>query len=146
MCKLAKYVRNCVVFWKNLHSWQKFYTTAGRDGRDKFQVCVWYVKVELWSTPQLPRWPRWTARQKELWPSLRALFLRGEIASLLFKTCRTKSIKTTLLFDTCVLEPGNKDNTRARSQWPWTELEGRKNHILQNIGNSCCVYLCFYCL
>ena len=36
--KLAKYVRNCVVFWKNLHSWQKFYTTAGRDGRDKFQV------------------------------------------------------------------------------------------------------------
>ena len=40
MCKLAKYVRNCVVFWKNLHSWQKFYTTAGRDGRDKFQVWV----------------------------------------------------------------------------------------------------------
>ena len=28
--------KNCVVFWKNLHSWQKFYTTAGRD---KFQVC-----------------------------------------------------------------------------------------------------------
>ena len=40
MCKLAKYVRNCVVFWKNLHSRQKFYTTAGRDGRDKFQVCL----------------------------------------------------------------------------------------------------------
>ena len=39
MCKLAKYIWNCVVFWKNLHSWQKFYTTAGRDGRDKFQVC-----------------------------------------------------------------------------------------------------------
>ena len=38
-CKLAEYVRNCVVFWKNLHSWQKFYTTAGRDGLDKFQVC-----------------------------------------------------------------------------------------------------------
>ena len=38
MCKLVKWVRNCVVFWKNLHSWQKFYTTAGRDGRDKFQV------------------------------------------------------------------------------------------------------------
>ena len=41
MFKLAKYVRNCVVFWKNFHSWQKFYTTAGRagsDGRDKFQV------------------------------------------------------------------------------------------------------------
>ena len=39
MLKLAKYVRNCVVFWENLHSWQKFYTTPGRDGRDKFQVC-----------------------------------------------------------------------------------------------------------
>ena len=38
--KFAKYVRNCVVFWKNLHSWQNFYTTAGRDGRDKFQVCA----------------------------------------------------------------------------------------------------------
>ena len=24
---------------KNLRSWQKFYTTAGHDGRDKFQVC-----------------------------------------------------------------------------------------------------------
>ena len=35
VCKLAKYVRNCVVFWKNLQSWQKFYTNAGRD---KFQV------------------------------------------------------------------------------------------------------------
>ena len=44
MCKLTKYVRNCVVFWKNLHSWQKFYTTAGRDGRDKFQVWVHYTR------------------------------------------------------------------------------------------------------
>ena len=26
---------------ENLHSWQKFYTTAGRDGRDKFQVWLW---------------------------------------------------------------------------------------------------------
>ena len=42
VCKLTKYVWNCIVFWKNLHSWQKFYRTAGRagrDGRDKFQVC-----------------------------------------------------------------------------------------------------------
>ena len=39
-CKPVKYVRNYVVFWKNLHSWQKFYTTAGRGGRDKFQVWV----------------------------------------------------------------------------------------------------------
>ena len=35
VCKLAKYVRNCVVFWKKLHSWQKYYTNAGRD---KFQI------------------------------------------------------------------------------------------------------------
>ena len=40
VCKLAKYVRNYVVFWKNLHSRQKIYTIAGRDGRDKFQVCI----------------------------------------------------------------------------------------------------------
>ena len=26
---------------KNLHSWNYFYTTAGRDGRDKFQVWPW---------------------------------------------------------------------------------------------------------
>ena len=41
VCKLAKYVRNYVVLWKNLHSGQKIYTIAGRDGRDKFQVCIW---------------------------------------------------------------------------------------------------------
>ena len=28
------------LFMKNLHSWNYFYTTAGRDGRDKFQVCI----------------------------------------------------------------------------------------------------------
>ena len=43
--KLAKYERNCVFFWKNLHSWQNFYTTAGRDGRDKFQV--WLRLLQL---------------------------------------------------------------------------------------------------
>ena len=32
--------RKNVVFRKNLHSWKYFYTTAGRDGRDKFQVCL----------------------------------------------------------------------------------------------------------
>ena len=38
MWKLTKYARNCVVFWKNLHSWQKIYTAVGRAGRDKFQL------------------------------------------------------------------------------------------------------------
>ena len=28
-----------IVFCKNLHSWQTFYTTAGRDCCDKFQPC-----------------------------------------------------------------------------------------------------------
>ena len=26
------------VFWKNLHSWHKFYMIAGRNGRDKSQL------------------------------------------------------------------------------------------------------------
>ena len=38
MCKLEKYLRNCVVSWKNVHRWQKFYMTAGHGGREKFQV------------------------------------------------------------------------------------------------------------
>ena len=25
--------------WRNLHRWQKFYTAAGTDGTDKFQLC-----------------------------------------------------------------------------------------------------------
>ena len=37
MCKLAKYVRNCVVFWGNLQS-----------GRDKFQVWLLYVQCLAW--------------------------------------------------------------------------------------------------
>ena len=40
--KLAKYVRNCVVFWRNLHSWQIFYTTAGHD------------KLQVWGGAYLP--------------------------------------------------------------------------------------------
>ena len=36
MCKLTIYVRKCVVLWVNLHS---FNTTAGRGGRDKYQLC-----------------------------------------------------------------------------------------------------------
>ena len=33
-----------VVFLKNLHSWHKSYTTAGRDGRDKSQFCIYDTK------------------------------------------------------------------------------------------------------
>ena len=32
-----------IVFWENLHSWHKFYTTAGRDGRDKYQLCTKFI-------------------------------------------------------------------------------------------------------
>ena len=31
-------MKNRVVFWENLHSWQKFCTTAGLDSRDKSQL------------------------------------------------------------------------------------------------------------
>ena len=47
VCKLARYVRNCVVFWKTIHSWQKFYTTAGRGSRDKFQVWELYSAISM---------------------------------------------------------------------------------------------------
>ena len=33
-------MRNRVVFWENLHNWHKFYTTTGRDGRDKSQLWI----------------------------------------------------------------------------------------------------------
>ena len=40
VCKLAKYVRTCVVFWrKKIHSWQTFNTTGGGD---KFHVWTIY--------------------------------------------------------------------------------------------------------
>ena len=29
-----------IAFQDNLHSWYKFYTTTGRDGRDKSQLCM----------------------------------------------------------------------------------------------------------
>ena len=35
----ANYARHHIDFQENLHSWHKFYTTAGRDGRDKSQLC-----------------------------------------------------------------------------------------------------------
>ena len=41
---LASCARHHVDFPENLHSWHKFYTTAGRDGRDKSQL--WYL--HLW--------------------------------------------------------------------------------------------------
>ena len=75
MLELAKYVRNCVVFWENLHSWQKFYTTTGRDGRDKFQV--W----ETWWADRADdqNWPLWwcqrgrRARGHLPWPHTKIL-------------------------------------------------------------------------
>ena len=45
-----KFYPNCAknrfVFRENLHSWHKFYTTAGRDSRDKSQLC--YFPIPLW--------------------------------------------------------------------------------------------------
>ena len=55
MCKLAKYVRNCVAFWEFLHSLQKFYTTTGRN---KFQVWVKILKLMLGRDSDYEIWSR----------------------------------------------------------------------------------------
>ena len=38
---------------KNLHSWQELYMTAGRDGRDQFQVCpcATYTTIKFFPVP-----------------------------------------------------------------------------------------------
>jgi len=54
----ANYARNRVVFWENLNSWHKFYTTAGRDGRDNISTldlhkkrftCFLFCALRIWS-------------------------------------------------------------------------------------------------
>ena len=40
---ISNICKKCVVFLTNLHSWQEFYTTAGCNSRDKFQVCNYFV-------------------------------------------------------------------------------------------------------
>ena len=37
---LGKFQRSLHCFLKNLHGWQEFYTTAGRTGRAKYQLCA----------------------------------------------------------------------------------------------------------
>ena len=62
------FVTKRVFSCKNLHSWKNFYTTAGRDSRNKFQVCLYfcssypsfdliYFKVQV-SRKQRTRWIR----------------------------------------------------------------------------------------
>ena len=36
----ADFAIEYVVFWRNLHHWQKIYTAAGSDGSDKSHPCV----------------------------------------------------------------------------------------------------------
>ena len=36
---IHKFCKKTHCFLENLHNWKYFYPTAGRDGRDKFQVC-----------------------------------------------------------------------------------------------------------
>ena len=46
----VNFVLLSVVFLKNLHSWHKFYMTAGRGSRDKLQLCIdlnCYVHLEV---------------------------------------------------------------------------------------------------
>ena len=42
---LHNFARKLVVFWKKLLSGKNFYTSAGRDGRDKFQV--WGLSITI---------------------------------------------------------------------------------------------------
>ena len=39
-CFGVKFQRSSRSFLKNLHGWQEFYTTAGRTGRAKYQLCL----------------------------------------------------------------------------------------------------------
>ena len=45
---MQNYVRICVVFWENLHSWHKFYTAAGRACLDKSQLCQIVNYCQWW--------------------------------------------------------------------------------------------------
>ena len=109
-CKPVKYVRNYVVFWKNLHSWQNFYMTAGHDGRDIFQVwCCCLVEIlkltlgrysedEIWSRFlfELVRWPKqvtfasWTQPSHLLclWQCLFIVFLFFAFIFLKLSACQ----------------------------------------------------------
>ena len=61
-----------VVFWGNLHSWQKMFTTAGRDGRDKFQlwlncsqIRVYYDTVRLIRSLHVATSPNHLTKQRQ---------------------------------------------------------------------------------
>ena len=67
VCKLARYVRNGVVFWKNLQSWQNFYTTAGCGGRGKFQFWVELFDVHDLSSVHCVPWDHWRLKYTEVY-------------------------------------------------------------------------------
>ena len=78
---MVKFLRCLRCFLKNLHGWQEFYTTAGRTGRAKYQLCnvgpIWTQslrKTFLWSSRSsslLSRQPHqrqvWFCSQIALW-------------------------------------------------------------------------------
>ena len=39
LCNRVNFQRSSRCFLTNLHGWQEFYTTAGRTGRAKYQLC-----------------------------------------------------------------------------------------------------------
>ena len=55
---------NAVFPWKKSHSWQNFYTTAGRSGRDKSQLCMPDnedgADGQHHGYPRLSLWPHWS--------------------------------------------------------------------------------------
>ena len=48
---MRNYVREKVVFWENLHHWQKIYTAAGSDGMDKFHLYDWHPEFNTCVCP-----------------------------------------------------------------------------------------------
>ena len=43
----ADFAIEYVVFWRNLHHWQKCYTAIGSDGSDKYHLCPLWGKTLL---------------------------------------------------------------------------------------------------
>ena len=80
----SNYAWNCVVFRENLRSWPRFYTTAGRDSRDKSHLWLsWRIKHYSWQS--------------------RLLFVLSEVDSLISikwdQLCLFTNIRTEISFD-----------------------------------------------
>ena len=89
LCNRVNFQRSSRCFLTNLHGWQEFYTTAGRTGRAKYQLCFyhqWIIGsklIHIRSDTDCNRWvlvlkhsgsPQSTGLPWQVWSSF--LFLR----------------------------------------------------------------------